>query len=87
MPSAWVAHVKKYYADRKKKEPDYKYKNAMKDARASYKKVGAKEEKTEKTEKPKPKRRRKRKVEEEKVEKPKPKRRRKKKVPKDFTKV
>ena len=81
MPSAWVAHVKKYYADRKKKEPDYKYKNAMKE---TYKKVGSKEEKTEK---PKPKRRRKRKVEEEKVEKPKPKRRRKKKVPKDFTTI
>ena len=40
MPSAWVTHVKKYYADRKKKEPGYKYKNAMKDARASYKKAG-----------------------------------------------
>ena len=84
MPSAWVAHVKKYYADRKKKEPDYKYKNAMKDARSSYKKVGSKEEKTEK---PKPNRRLNRIVEDEKVEKPKPKRRRKKKVPKDFTTI
>lgn len=86
MPSAWVAHVKKYYSDRKKKEPDYKYKNAMKDARASYKKVGAKVEKEEEK-KPKIRRRRRKKiVVEEEKEKPKPKRR-KKRVPKNFTKV
>ena len=83
MPSAWVAHVKKYYSDRKKKEPGYKYKNAMKDARASYKKAGAKDEV-----KAKPKRRRKKKAtQDEEKEVPKPKRRRKKRVPKDFTKT
>ena len=41
MPSAWVQHVKKYYADRKKKQPGYKYSAAMKDARASYKSAKA----------------------------------------------
>ena len=82
MPSAWVAHVKKYYSERKKKEPGYKYKNAMKDARASYTKAGAKEDKV----KAKPKRRRKKKAAEEEKEVPKPKRRRKTRVPKDFTK-
>ena len=34
MPSAWVAHVKKYYTDRRKKDKTYKYSSAMKDARA-----------------------------------------------------
>ena len=65
MPSAWVAHVKKYYSDRRKKDPKYKYSSAMKDARASYKKADKSE--------PKPKG----KVEEEAPEKPKRKRRRK----------
>ena len=40
MPSAWVAHVKSYYQAQKKKNKDYKYSSAMKDARASYKKGG-----------------------------------------------
>ena len=62
MPSAWVAHVKKYYADRKKKEPGYKYKNAMKDARKTYVKAGAKPAKTEEKKPDKPKRRRKKRV-------------------------
>ena len=40
MPSAWVAHVKQFYQAKKKKNPDYKYSSAMKEARASYKKGG-----------------------------------------------
>ena len=39
--SAWVQHVKKYYADRKKKDKAYKYSSAMKDARATYKSAKA----------------------------------------------
>ena len=46
MPSAWVAHVKKYYSDRRKKDPKYKYSSAMKDARASYKKADKSEPKS-----------------------------------------
>ena len=58
MPSAWVQHVKAYYQARKKKDPKYKYKSAMSDARATYKKKGAKaEEKT--AEAPKKRKRRK----------------------------
>ena len=41
MPSAWITHVKAVYAKNKKKNPSYKYGQAMKDAKASYKK-GAK---------------------------------------------
>ena len=40
MPSSWVAHVKQFYQAKKKKDPNYKYSSAMKDARASYKKGG-----------------------------------------------
>ena len=40
MPSAWVAHVKQFYQAKKKKDPNYKYSSAMKEARASYKKGG-----------------------------------------------
>jgi len=40
MPSVWVQHVKAYYQARKKKDAAYKYKDAMKDARATYKKKG-----------------------------------------------
>jgi hypothetical protein len=39
--SKWIQHVKSYYLARKKKDPSYKYKNAMSDARASYKSVAA----------------------------------------------
>ena len=42
MPSAWIQHVKAVYAKNKKKNPSYKYGQAMKDAKASYKKGGAK---------------------------------------------
>ena len=41
MPSLWVQHVKKYYADRRKKDKTYKYSSAMSDARASYKSAKA----------------------------------------------
>lgn len=36
--SPWIAHVKAYYEARKKTEPGYKYVQAMKDAKATYKK-------------------------------------------------
>ena len=38
MASAWIEHVKKYYAKMKKKNSSYKYSQALKDSRASYKK-------------------------------------------------
>ena len=41
MPSAWVEHVKKFYQAKKSKNPGYKYSQAMKDAKATYKKKGA----------------------------------------------
>ena len=47
MPSAWVAHVKQFYQAKKKKDSSYKYSSAMKDARASYKKGGKAEEKSD----------------------------------------
>ena len=42
MPSAWIQHCKKVYAAGKKKNPSYKYSQAMKDAKSTYKKAGAK---------------------------------------------
>ena len=42
MPSAWITHVKSVYAAKKKKNPSYKYGQAMKDAKATYKKGGSK---------------------------------------------
>ena len=59
MPSAWVQHVKAYYQARKKKDATYKYKDAMRDARATYKKKGKAEEKTAE---PAPKKRKRRKL-------------------------
>ena len=44
MPSAWITHVKSVYAEKKKKNSSYTYGQAMKDAKATYKKKGAKEE-------------------------------------------
>jgi hypothetical protein len=38
MPSAWISHVKAFYQKKKKKNPAYKYSQAMKDARSTYKK-------------------------------------------------
>ena len=35
--SAWLKHVMIYYHDRKKTDKNYKYSQAMKDARPSYK--------------------------------------------------
>ena len=61
MPSVWVQHVKAYYQARKKKDAAYKYKDAMKDARATYKKKG-KAKAEEKTAEPAPKKRKRRKL-------------------------
>ena len=41
MPSAWITHVKSVYAAKKKKNSSYTYGQAMKDAKATYKR-GAK---------------------------------------------
>ena len=59
MPSVWVQHVKAYYQAQKKKNPDYKYKQAMKDARATYKKKGAAKAEEKIAEAPKKRKRRK----------------------------
>lgn len=37
-PSAWTKFVTKYYHDQKKKNPDYKFSQALKDAAKEYKK-------------------------------------------------
>ena len=37
-PSAWNDHVSKTYQSKKKKNPDYKFKDAMVDAKKTYKK-------------------------------------------------
>ena len=34
--SDWLTHLKKFYANKKKTNPSYSYKNAMKDAVSSY---------------------------------------------------
>ena len=47
MPSAWITHVKSVYAAGKKKNSAYKYGQAMKDAKATYKKKGAAAKKEE----------------------------------------
>tara|TARA_R110000824_G_scaffold94136_1_gene227401 strand:+ start:1428 stop:1553 length:126 start_codon:yes stop_codon:yes gene_type:complete len=36
--SPWIAHVLKTFNEGKKKNPKYQYKNAMKDAKKTYKK-------------------------------------------------
>ena len=36
-PSDWMTHLKKFYEAEKKKNPKYKYKDAMKDAKKTYK--------------------------------------------------
>jgi hypothetical protein len=38
--SAWIKYLGKYYNDKKKTNPDYKYKDAMIDAAKSYKRDG-----------------------------------------------
>ena len=35
--SAWTTHVTKYYKDRKRKDKNYSFKQAMKDAKSTYK--------------------------------------------------
>ena len=35
--SAWTTHVTKYYRDRKRKNKNYSFKQAMKDAKSTYK--------------------------------------------------
>ena len=37
-PTAWMEHVKAFYEEKKKEDPDYKYAQALKDAKATYKK-------------------------------------------------
>jgi hypothetical protein len=37
-PSAWTKFVTKYYHDQKKKNPEYKFSQALKDAAKEYKK-------------------------------------------------
>lgn len=40
MPSAWITHVKSVYVkNKKKKGPSYTYGQAMKDAKATYKRA------------------------------------------------
>jgi len=41
MPSAWVQHVQSVYRKKKAKNAKYTYGQAMKDAKATYKKKGA----------------------------------------------
>lgn len=36
--TAWMIHLDKVYREEKKKNPDYKYSQAMKDAKKTYKK-------------------------------------------------
>ena len=40
--SPWISHVMKTFSEGKKKNKDYKYKDAMKDAKKTYKKTGSK---------------------------------------------
>ena len=54
MGSKWIEHVKTVYAEKKKKDPNYKYKEAMKDAKKTYKKGSGKEEPKKKKRRPAP---------------------------------
>lgn len=45
--TAWMIHLDKVYKDGKKKNKDYKYSDAMKDAKKTYKKVEKVKEKSE----------------------------------------
>ena len=47
-PSPWIAHLKAYYEKAKAKNPKYSYKQAMKDAKASYTPVEKVSKKTKK---------------------------------------
>ena len=71
MPSAWINHCKAVYAAGKKKNASYKYSQAMKDAKSTYKKVGGKAAKAaddEKVEAPKKRGRKKKKAKTEEKE-------------------
>ena len=59
MPSAWITHVKSVYAAKKKKNASYTYGQAMKDAKATYKKGSAAKSSTEEQAAPKKRRRKK----------------------------
>ncbi len=48
MAETWVQFATKYYYQQKKTNPDYKFKNALKDAAPLFKKADKKEEKTTK---------------------------------------
>ena len=61
MPSAWITHCKAVYAAGKKKNSAYKYSQAMKDAKKTYKKGGKAAAAAEPVEAPKKKRGRKKK--------------------------
>ena len=62
MPSAWITHCKAVYAAGKKKNASYKYSQAMKDAKSTYKKGGkAAKADDDKVEQAAPKKRRRRK--------------------------
>ena len=37
-PTAWMEHVKAFYEEKKKEDPNYKYSQALKDAKATYNK-------------------------------------------------
>ena len=37
-PSAWMEHVKAFYQEKKKEDPEYKYSQALKDAKSTYNK-------------------------------------------------
>ena len=70
MPSAWITHCKAVYAAGKKKNASYKYSQAMKDAKSTYKKGGkaAKAADDEKVEAPKKRGRKKKKAKTEEKE-------------------
>ena len=40
--SAWMVHLNKVYQEKKKKDKDYKYSQAMKDAKKTYNKKSGK---------------------------------------------
>tara|TARA_R110000737_G_scaffold185603_1_gene208801 strand:- start:125 stop:265 length:141 start_codon:yes stop_codon:yes gene_type:complete len=40
MKTEWMKHLDKVYRDGKKKNKDYKYSQAMKDAKKTYTKIG-----------------------------------------------
>ena len=49
MPSKWVQHVQSVYRKKKAKNSSYTYGQAMKDAKATYKKTGATKSKSKKS--------------------------------------